>query len=138
MHSDKPTGTSVRQVLRVVPFAIFRRYSFPLSSTKDANKVTRTSSNHLECEKKKGKKPHSHMDRQLMFLQCRQLWVIPIQQQQEVKTSQGDPLLFLTIGFISLLLLMSNNSSHGRSKNRHLFCCLLPSASLSISMQPQS
>lgn len=56
MHSDKPTGTSVRQVLRVVPFAIFRRYSFPLSSTKDANKVTRTSSNHLECEKKKRKK----------------------------------------------------------------------------------
>lgn len=66
--------------------------------------MTSTSSNHLECDKQKKNQQqpthtwtdsqYTHSPRiQLMFSQCRQLWVIPIQQQQEVKTSQGDPLL---------------------------------------------
>lgn len=69
-----------------------------------------------------------------MLQQHRQLWVIPI-QQQEVKTPQRDPLVWvssLTIGSISLpdcSWWWSNSVSHGEQKQPSLLmfpplCCL--------------
>lgn len=102
MHSDKPTGTSVRQVLHVVPFAISPTSEVIHSLCRQPKTQTRWLAHHQTIWSAKKKNPtHTWTDSQcthspriqLMFLQCRQLWVIPIQQQQEVKTSQGDPLL---------------------------------------------
>lgn len=111
----------------------FRNYSYPLSSTEDANRVTNTSSNHLECDGRTKRNSrtwtdsggHTHATDDVSTL--RTVVGNPNSAATGSKEETDTKLLNVTPagGAIPDYWLylscwwISNNSSHSRSKNSH-------------------